>query len=169
MRLIPTGITVLAAFALMSSANADPYPHRKPGLWQVTISSPNSKTAPKSAQICIDATTEAALMSTGTTGSKKMCTKSEIHFEGASGTTDTVCQFGNSTQTAHSKISFMGDSAYRIETQAHYDPPLFGKTDQTMTTDGKWTGPCPDTMKPGDIITANGMKMHFDPNASSGE
>jgi hypothetical protein len=104
-----------------------------PACGRSLFSSPDSKAAAKSAQMCIDAATEAALMNAGATGSMKMCSKFEVHFEGASGTTDTVCKFGNSTQRAHSKIIFTGDSPYRIETQAHYDPPLFAKTDQTMT------------------------------------
>jgi uncharacterized protein DUF3617 len=143
MRLIPASLAALVAFAAAASVGADGYPHRKPGLWQVTTSSPDSKTPSKSARVCIDKATESALVNAGVAGSKKMCSKSEVRFEGLHGTADTVCRFGTSTQTAHSEITFAGDSAYRIETQAHYDPPLFGKSNQRMLTEGKWTGPCP--------------------------
>ncbi len=156
------GIVVLVALTVWAPARADSYPPRKSGLWQITITSADSKVPPKSAQICIDDATESALMGMGGAMSKKMCSKLDVNFEGLNGTADSICKFGTSTQTTHSTIAFTGDSAYHTETTAHFDPPLNGKSDTAMTDDAKWIGPCPDTMKPGDIFMANGMKMHLD-------
>jgi uncharacterized protein DUF3617 len=164
-RTIPACLTAALALALAVSAAADEFPARKAGLWEITISSAGSQGAPNSARICIDEATESALMSLGGAASKKLCSKLDIHFDGAEGTIDSVCKFGTSTQTSHSTVVFTADTAYHVETEAHYDPPLFGKTEGSMSDDAKWTGPCPADMTPGDMVTSAGIRMHIDPTA----
>jgi uncharacterized protein DUF3617 len=156
---------VTLALTSATYASADEFPARRAGLWEVTISSPGSQAAANSAKICIDEATESALMSLAGATSKKLCSRLDIHFDGAEGMIDSVCKFGTSTQTSHSRIVFNGDSAYHVETTAHYDPPLYGKTEGSMIDDAKWTGPCPDDMKPGDMVTSTGIRMHIDSTA----
>ena len=36
----------------------------------------------------------------------------------------------------------------------------FRGSDSTAAQEGKWTGPCPPDMKPGDLVTGNGVKVN---------
>jgi hypothetical protein len=156
---------VACLLVVASMVQADQLPHRRPGAWQMTRSSPDSKLPPMAATLCIDAATESALMEAGESSAKKMCSKSGVHFNGQNGTIDTVCKFGTSTQTSHSTITSTGNDAFRVETHSHFDPPLAGKSERTTISDSKWLGPCPADMKPGDVVMANGMKMNIDPRS----
>jgi hypothetical protein len=162
---VKTRYSTLALLALLGAtcAHADSYPHRKPGLWEITLSSPDSKMPPATSRMCIDAATEASLMSTGGSACTKMCSTCDVKFTGSSGTVDTVCTFSGKTQTTHSQITFTGDSAYRSEVLAKFDPPIAGKTERRSVHEAKWVGACPADMKPGDMVLPTGMKMHVDP------
>src|SRR5713226_7791226 len=108
MRLSIASLAVALAVVIVSAASADPYPHRKAGVWQMTRTSPDSKMPLTTAKLCIDAVTESALVDMGGAAAKKMCSKSDVHFSGKNGTVDTVCKFGSSTATTHSAITFKG-------------------------------------------------------------
>ena len=56
-------LTVLSTLLVLAAglALAAELPKRKPGLWEMTLSSPDSKRPPRSARYCIDAATEALL------------------------------------------------------------------------------------------------------------
>jgi hypothetical protein len=156
------GAAVLAASL---SANADPWPHRKSGLWQVTITMQNSPMPPMTSKYCIDQATETALLNTSQGMMRESCSKRDVHVMGGTGTIDTVCKFGKYTQTAHTAVTFTGDSAYRSQTLSHMSPAMpYGGADHMTSVDARWTGPCPPSMKPGDMIMANGMRMHMNPN-----
>jgi Protein of unknown function (DUF3617) len=162
-RIQAIGFGAACLLVVASMTQADQLPHRKPGAWQMTRSSPDSKMPPMTATLCVDAASESALVDMGKSSAKKMCSKSEVHFNGDNGTIDTVCKFGNLTQTSHSTIRFTGPDAFRVETHSHFDPPLAGMADRTTIAESKWLGPCPANMKPGDVVMANGMKMNIDP------
>ena len=146
---------------LAQSARADDYPPRKPGLWELTMASANAKLPPNSAQLCIDKATDAALYAFGMAASSKACSKSQIKVSGRVVTVDTTCQIGTSQQTTHATTTFIGDTAYHTQTNAHFDPPLYGRSDSATTHDAKWLGPCPEAMRPGDIVTATGIRMNI--------
>lgn len=38
---------------------------------------------------------------------------------------------------------------------------LFGKTESNSTQTGKWVGACPADMKPGDVLSPNGVKINL--------
>jgi hypothetical protein len=44
---------------------------------------------------------------------------------------------------------------------SHFDPALFGKTESNSTQTGKWLGACPADMKPGDMLSPNGVKINL--------
>jgi hypothetical protein len=152
---------VFLAGILASSSHADPYPHRKPGLWLITMTLATSKLPPMVSKYCIDAATESAMMDLGQNTMKTLCSRQDVRFTNGKGTTDTVCKIGKSVQTAHTDVTFSGNVAYHSETKSHMQPPLFGKADSSSTVDAKWVGQCPASMSPGDIVMANGIKMHM--------
>jgi len=147
-------------------AHADLWPHRKPGLWQMTMTMQGASMPPMSSKYCVDAATESALISAGQNAANKMCSGATIHVTGSTGTIDATCKFANMTSTSHTVITFVGNTAYHSETRTHMSPPSkYIKSDNVMMNDAKWMGPCPAGMKPGDVVMSNGMHMHLDPNA----
>ena len=163
-------IAALTAIAFTIPAKTDPWPHRKPGLWQMTMTMQGSPVPPMTSKYCIDAKTESYLMNQGQGMMQQSCPTHDVHVAGGRGTIDTVCKFGKYTQTAHTLITFTGDSAYRSETKSQTDPPMpYGGKDHTSAIDARWTGPCPPDMKPGDIVMANGMRMHMGEGMMGGQ
>jgi hypothetical protein len=155
----PTLTIALLLFAV--AASADQLPHRKPGLWQVTMSMQGTSRPPTISQFCIDAQTESALLNKGQSAMKKMCSRHSLSISGNVATMDNTCKFGHSVQTTHSTTTFAGDTAYHSDTRAHYAPALFGKVDMSTIQDGKWMGACPRGMHPGDVLMPGGVKMHM--------
>lgn len=159
-------IALVASVATALPAKADLLPHRKPGLWQMTVSMQGSPMPPMTSKYCIDAATESALISAGQNAANKMCSSETIHMNGSTGTVDATCKFGAMTSTSHTVIAFVGNAAYHSETSSHFSPaPPHVKSDHVTINDAKWMGACPAGMKPGDIEMPNGMRMHLDPNA----
>jgi hypothetical protein len=154
--------TCIAAAALAaifcSAALADDYPPRKPGLWVLTVGTEG--TPVHTMQMCIDAATDQIFHSVGTDLRAKHCAQNDVKVNGSVVTSDSVCKIRGTTVTTTATTNFNGDSAYHTDVKSHFDPALLGKTDETMTQDGKWTGPCPANMKPGDMVLANGIKIN---------
>ena len=56
---------------------------------------------------------------------------------------------------------FTGDTSYHTETKSTYDPPAKGMPSGNSTVDGRWTGPCPAGMQPGDAVLPDGRKVNM--------
>lgn len=147
------GVTIIGTAAL-----ADDYPPRKAGLWEVTISA--GENVSHTMKMCIDPDTDQLFHKFGTDLRTKHCARNDVKVDGSVVTADSECKVGSTTITTTSVTNFTGDSAYHVDVKTHFDPPLLGKSDASVTQDGKWTGPCPAGMKPGDFILANGMKIN---------
>ncbi|MFZ1960536.1 MAG: DUF3617 family protein [Methylovirgula sp.] len=148
----------LLAAIFCSAALADDYPSRKPGLWEVTITAEG--TPAHAMQMCIDAATDQIFHNVGTDLRSKHCTQNDVKVNGSVVTSDSVCKVHGTTVTTSATTNFNGDSAYHTDVKSHFDPALLGKTDEALTQDGKWTGPCPANMKPGDLVLTNGIKIN---------
>ena len=156
-------LIVSAAFgsAIALGAGLDDLPKRKPGLWEMSTASAENKGAPAMSKVCIDATTDRELMNFGLGVTNQLCSKREIKVTGGVATINMVCTVGDSQATSHSTITYTGNTAYRAEVRAHFEPPFMGKTDSTTTQQAKWTGACPPDMRPGDLVTGNGVKINL--------
>jgi hypothetical protein len=153
---LATSATVLGGLAW-----ADDLPPRKPGLWQVDMTMPGAPTQMRGMQMCIDATTDAAMYKMGMSASQGACSKNEIHRSGSTVTADAVCKFGDSQMTTQAVTKFTGDTAYHTDIHTKFDPPMMGRSESVMAQDAKWAGPCPPDLQPGDVVMANGMKMNI--------
>jgi hypothetical protein len=156
-------ITMICAVALMgglAGARADNLPKRKSGLWEVTLHMASGTTAPQVMKLCIDEATDATLFKFGMNAVQGMCSRNDLHGSGSVFTMDTECRMGDMKLTSHAVMTFTGDTAYRTDVQSHFDPPMMGRSDSSMTQEAKWTGPCPADMAPGDIVGPNGVKMN---------
>ncbi len=156
-------LTVLSTLLVLAAglALAAELPKRKPGLWEMTLSSPDAKRPPRSARYCIDAATEALLddFAGGTT--RKNCSKDATHAEGDHVVVDSVCTVDKSKVTGHTVITANGDTSFHMEIHSHFDPPMYGPADVDTIQDSKWIGDCPADMQPGDMVTATGVKMNL--------
>lgn len=151
-------LSAVAAVALM--AQTGPMPKRKPGLWEMSISTDATNRQPAVTKMCIDEATNTELYNLGMGMSKKACSKADVHSDGKTITAESVCAFGSTQTTSHARTVFAGDTAFHSDISTHYDPPIGGKSEVTTKQDGKWTGPCPADMQPGDMIMPGGIKMN---------
>lgn len=156
-RFIPVILVAAASVALM--AQADQMPKRKAGLWEMTKTVTGVAVPP--VKTCVDAATDAAMYSLGLDQIKKNCSKRDIKSDGTTVTTDAVCTSGTTQVTTHSTTTFTGDTAYHTEADTHFDPPFMGQTAASMKEDGKWVGPCPSDMQPGDMVGPGGQKVNM--------
>ena len=156
----PVLIFAITACSFIASAGASDYPKRKPGLWEVTRTSANTKYPSQVQQICLDAATDALLYRVGESAGRSTCSKLEVQSSGDKVVVDSVCTLGKTQLTSHNVISFRGDSAYHEDIAIHYDPPLFGKkADSASTKDARWVGACSADMRAGDIVSKPSPSM----------
>jgi hypothetical protein len=155
------GALILAGSAACAPAFALDLPPRKAGLWLVTMAMSGSGGMPaRETRMCTDDSTEAAITAMGGNMMQGVCSKRDIKRNGDTVTGDSVCQMGQTQMTSHSDTRFTGNAAYHTDIKTRFDPPMMGRTESTMTQDGKWIGPCPADMQPGDVVMPNGMKMN---------
>jgi hypothetical protein len=152
----------LAAFAIIgcaAQAHAQDFPPRKPGLWQIDMAV-SAAPAPQQMKMCIDAGTDAEMYKMGLNAAQGMCGKPLISRSGSTVTVDSTCKMGEMRTTTHAVTKFTGDTVYHTEADSKLEPPVAGRDQSKVTQDGKWVGPCPADMAPGDMTMANGMKMN---------
>lgn len=154
-------VILIAIAPAALTAQVDQMPKREPGLWEMTVSTGVANAPPQTVKLCIDAATDATLFNYGIGASKKACSKNELKIEGKQVTGDAVCNVAGTQMTSHSTTKFTGEIAYHTDVKVHYEPPMMGQSDATMVQDGKWTGPCPADMQPGDMIGPDGAKINL--------
>lgn len=112
-------------------------------------------------KLCIDATSDAAMQKAALDNLGTSCSKRDIVRGGSTITIDSICTIGQRTVTTHMTMRFDGDATYHNEIQSHFEPPIVtGRPDSVAIQDGKWAGPCPADMEPGDMIMPNGTKIN---------
>ena len=151
----------LIAAGYAQAAGLADLPKRKPGLWEMSAIAANDKQSEVTGRVCIDAETDAAMTNFALGVTSQLCSKRDVRVTGNVATIDAVCQIGDSVQTSHSRITFTGDTAYRAEVRVHSEPPFMGIRDSTAGQVGKWSGPCPADMRPGDLVTGKGLKINL--------
>jgi hypothetical protein len=150
--------TACTAASLMALAADFRFPHLKPGLWlHVRTHSGYNHGEPFTTRICVDASTDQATSEWMVgTRAEKLCTK-DVQLVGNKVIVNSVCpQIRPQVSgriTSHSVTTFYGDRATHSEFEAHYRPPWPFLSDDRSTDDGKWVGPCPADMAPGDAIS----------------
>jgi len=159
-------LALFAVCALCAApAAALDLPLRKAGLWELKMEFGSRQLPAQTMRQCTDAATD-RLMNLNFGGSNEQaCSKQDMHRNGDTITIDSVCTFGATTITSHAVVTGSFDSAYRVDmTQTREGgPPLPGVAPGApthMTITGKWLGPCAPGQRPGDVTTANGMKMN---------
>ncbi|MBA3777242.1 MAG: DUF3617 family protein [Casimicrobiaceae bacterium] len=154
--------TTLIFSPLASVAHAQEYPKLKAGQWEMTTNTPKAKDAASArAKVCLDDSVQQQMVGIGTGMRREMCSKWDLKRDGARYITESECKLGESKLTSRAVLTMQGDTGYKTEIRAAYDPPFMGMKDSTTTIEGKYTGPCRDGLQPGDLVTAEGHKINI--------
>jgi len=156
---IAIAATVLFAVSAAPALSAD-FPARRAGLWDVTVNMESMKIPARTNKMCIDSATDAKLMNLGVASKEAKCTSMNVSGMGSTRIVDSVCHMNGGEQKNHIVMTYSGNSAYHMDMQSQFSPPIAGKSQSHITQDAKWIGPCPADMKPGDMMI-NGMKINM--------
>jgi hypothetical protein len=158
----PTLIAFALTAAFAATSLAQDYPKLKAGQWELTTitSKANGGAPPTKSTICTDEAVQKEMMTMGAGMSKEMCTKNEMRRDGAKLIGNAECKLGDSKIVSKSVMTLSGDTAYRTEISATYDPPFMGMKESQTTLEGKYVGPCRDGLVPGDFVGPNGQKFN---------
>ncbi len=155
-------VAVLFAAAATAAAAADEFPKLKPGLWQTTTSTDRaSRQASHVSTLCLDDSVQKEMYKMSMGMMSNMCSKYDLKNVGGKMTSDVVCDLGGTKMQSKSVMTFTGNTAYRTEAHATFDPPMGGMKDSTTIIEGKYVGPCKPGQQPGDMTLPNGTKMNI--------
>lgn len=158
--IVALGAGTLGLASLAFGQSAD-YPKRKSGLWEIQIESSQAAARPMKMLQCIDDKTDADMQKRAMQGGgNTSCSKSSMKKTAAGYEMDSVCKQGNTTITSHGTVSGDFQSAYQIDMQSRFDPPLEGMQETRSRMKVRHLGACTDGMKPGDV-SMNGMTMRM--------
>ena len=152
----------LAAAPAVRAADAFEFPTLKNGQWEMTTQSSATGAAPRKTTVCLDANTQKRMLDMSQGMQKEMCSRMDVRRDGAAYVMEAECRLGESAVKSRGVMTMQGDSAYRTESTATFDPPFQGGMKETKTViEGRYLGACRDGMKPGDMITATGEKINL--------
>jgi hypothetical protein len=141
----------ITAILFPLSSYADQAVTRQPGLWVITEKASHDDVEHRSL-VCVDDATQSKLDNINQITQRSRCSKVDKTENDQTVMIESVCKIRNGQVTTRSIITNTDPGTYRIEAQARYTPPYFGEREITRWQEGKWTGPCPADMKPGDIV-----------------
>jgi hypothetical protein len=155
-------LRVALLLALPIAAAAADFPTLRNGQWEMTTTSSSAPDRPRTMTMCVDTASQKEMHDMGAGVRKDMCSKSETRTVGGQYITDSVCKFGESVVKSHAVMAPKGDTEYRIEASATYDPPLVKDLKASTTVvEGKFVGACREGLVPGDVIAPNGQKINL--------
>jgi len=145
---------LFVALVLSNLTQAADMPKRKPGLWEIKMTSAGGPSGggPMVSQHCIDAKTDDLLQQRTQGMGKQACSKNSVRREGGKVIAESVCKIGASTATTKTVFSGGFSSNYRGDIHSTYDPPMMGMKEGRSTIEAKWLGACKPGQKPGDVI-----------------
>ena len=144
---------LILVFAAVTKAAPSDIPHRKSGLWEIKIQTPEME-MPLFSQHCIDEKTDHLLPQQEQTRAKQTCRKNALHKEGDKIIIESECKFEGCT--ANSKAVFSGDFSHRYRGEIHttYTPSLHGMKSSMQILEGQWLGACKPGQNPGDVTVS---------------
>jgi hypothetical protein len=161
------GVRIARALAVVcfglagAGASAADIPVLKSGLWELSRSTSQQPETKRVTEMCLDESVQAEMREFGLGVAKELCSKSDRRVEGNRLTMDAVCKLGATTMTAHSVMTFSGNTAYHTEGRATYDPPMANMSESKSSIDAKRVGECPAGQQPGDITLESGQKINI--------
>ncbi len=162
-----TTVTFLAAAlaaTLALPALGQEMPKRKSGLWEITMDSSAGAAKGGGARTisqCIDQTKDDAFRQMGQQmAGETKCTQTNMQRSPGRMSFDSSCTFGTTKTTSKMLITGDFESAYKMEIQSRYDPPLMGMAEGRTVMEAKYLGACKAGQRPGDMTMPGGMTMN---------
>ena len=154
---------LVLAIGCVSVVSAQEFPKLKSGLWSTTTSTVGrAKAQPQVSTLCLDDSTQQYVYRMSMGMMAGFCSKHDMKVSGNKVTLDAVCDLGVTRMQTKSVTTLNGDSAYRTEARAVFDPPLKNTPRDSVTiVEGKHVGPCKDDQQPGDMTLPNGQRMNI--------
>lgn len=157
--------TLLLLLAISAGASAQQFPKMHAGLWQTTTMTRGgdgaSASAPRVSTICLDDSVQKLMVQFAQGIASGLCSKHDLHINGSSVDSDAVCELMGSRTTTHSTMKFTGDTSYHGGAHTTYDPPFNGRKEADTVIDGRYMGPCPAGMVPGDLSLPGGKTINL--------
>jgi hypothetical protein len=151
----------LCSLALACDASAAEPPVLRSGLWEVARSG-GQQPEPKSlTTMCLDESVQAQMREFGMGATKDMCSQNERSVEGNKMTMTTTCNLGQTTMKTSSVMTFSGNTAYHMDSNSTYDPPLMNMRESKASVDAKWVGACKPGQQPGDVTLETGQTVNI--------
>ena len=141
----------LGCVVLAATAYGDTGAYLRPGHWQVTTTVSDFPKRIGVYEMCIDHATERRLVTHTEETRPKDCSRYDRTFTSTGATIDTVCSLDRMVTTTHRVIAYASDTAYTENIHALSTWPNKPPMEAAMLFQGKWQGPCPASMKPGDM------------------
>jgi hypothetical protein len=149
-------LALLLAALLPAVALAQDAPRRKPGLWEVAMTSPMMP-QPMTVRQCVDEKTD-DFGARGPRGAQN-CSRMSIRREGGKVVLDSVCQIEGSTATSRGEFSGDLNTSYAGDVVTKFSPPMHGIAESKMSFKGRHIGACAPGQKPGAITSQGGIDM----------
>jgi hypothetical protein len=152
---------LLIALLTPLAVAAQDLPKLKAGLWEMTNVSSRNPGQPMKSTVCLDTTLQQDMIRMGTGMMQGMCSKHDLKVSGNKVTGEAICNLGGSTMTSRSVMTMTGDTAYRTEAHARFDPPMMGSAQSDTVIEGRYLGACRPGQRPGDMTMPNGQTMNI--------
>ena len=162
-RVLVIALTLGSFATAAAAAAAQEFPKLKPGLWsQTTTTVGRPKAPPQVSTLCLDESTQQYIYRMSMGMAAGLCSKHDLKVAGNKVTIDAVCDLGVTRMQTTTVTTLTGDTAYRTEAHAVFDPPLKGTPRDSVTViDGKHIGACKEGQQPGDMTLPNGQTMNI--------
>ena len=153
------GFALLAAAA---AAGAEDFPKLKSGLWEMTTTSSRAHGQPgRTTALCLDATVQQDMYRMSMGMMSGMCSRHDFKFSGSKVTTEATCDVGGTKMQSKTVMTLSGDTAYRTEAHATFDPPMMGNRESDTVIEGRHVGACKPGQKPGDMTLPGGQTVNI--------
>lgn len=131
----------------------EPFPKRKPGLWEVRSAGAQAAGLPPT-RFCVgDGTDSESSHLDRSVGERGACTLGAFRRAGSAWLAESVCREGRTRVVSRAIASGDFDAEYRIDTLVQYDPPLGGvRREDKEAVVARLLGPCEPGQKPGDMV-----------------
>jgi hypothetical protein len=155
-------LTTVVFLAAATAAGAQDFPKLKPGLWQMTTTSAKRDgPAPRPTSMCLDDSVQQAMYTMSTGMMTGMCSKHDIKVAGGKVTANAICDLGGTRMESRAVMTLTGNTAYRTEAHATFDPPMMGTRESTTVIEGRHVGACKPGQQPGDMILPGGQTVNI--------
>jgi len=153
----------LAVFAVVflcaAPAAALDMPERKAGLWELKLSVANSDQPRQTMRQCVDAETDRLMKSNFAGGApQQSCEKQNVSRQGDAFVVESVCSFSGATTRSRAVITGSFDSGYKMDVASRRNGAA---SEDRMTVDAQWIGPCAAGQRPGDMVMPNGATINI--------